>query len=508
MNLSAKLVLFRLRQHFSVSTSDHISSTPCLKYPVLYQKSLPLTDNLIYVIDDPAFEVHTSNPGQVMLLFIGTAYPVSLKNHPNVCFIESEVSTAWVFQVLQEIYQIYNAWSEHIFQLMSRTPNINRLLEISAEAIPNSMFVIGMDFTILGTSNLQLDHLKNSVLGSDEATQPIVNALKNDRNYQNAIYHTGYFYYPGNEHAAPSLCVNIQSQGKTTHRLVIQKGRMPLDDTIGFLAEFLAYNVSQILHLTLPPVKSEGHSLHRVFRTLLTNPAADYVEISRELSVRGWLVSHEYQCILIQTGVIDWQNMTIKSICSYLENTIPASCAVDVQENIVFYINLTLSPLSMDEITQKIAGFIRDNLLTASYSRKLMGHFNFYRQYQQAKITMQLGARKRPTAWVHTFNDIALSYCLEQVTRKLPAYMLCHEKLLSIKYQDENNDSRLYETLRCYLENHQNATKTAQALYIHRSTLLYRLDRIRCILKSDLTDPDEILYLLLSYRLMDEEEKH
>ena len=137
----------------------------------------------------------------------------------------------------------------------------------------------------------------------------------------------------------------------------------------------------------------------------------------------------------------------------------------------------------------------------------MLGHFNFHRQYVQASLSFQVGSRKFPHRWIHRFNDIALPYLLEQTTKKLPAYMICHEKLLSLKYESENSQSPLYQTLRCYLENHQNATKTAQELFIHRSTLLYRLDRISQHLKSDLSDPDELLYLMLSFRLIDMEEQ-
>ena len=85
--------------------------------------------------------------------------------------------------------------------------------------------------------------------------------------------------------------------------------------------------------------------------------------------------------------------------------------------------------------------------------------------------------------------------------------MICHERLLQLKYQDDSTGSELYETLRAYLQNQQSATKTAAALYVHRSTLLYRLEKIERILKADLNDPDDQLYLMLSFYLMDQEEK-
>ena len=62
-------------------------------------------------------------------------------------------------------------------------------------------------------------------------------------------------------------------------------------------------------------------------------------------------------------------------------------------------------------------------------------------------------------------------------------------------------------TLRTYLEENLNATQAASLLFIHRSTFLYRLDKIKNILDSGLDDPEEIFYLNLSFRLLEQEEE-
>ena len=100
--------------------------------------------------------------------------------------------------------------------------------------------------------------------------------------------------------------------------------------------------------------------------------------------------------------------------------------------------------LKYEEIGQKLAGFIRDSFLNAGYSRRMLGHFNFHRQYVQASLALQVGSRRFPHRWIHHFNDIALAYLLESTTKKLPAYMVCHEKLLNLKYESENSQSQLY----------------------------------------------------------------
>ncbi len=76
------------------------------------------------------------------------------------------------------------------------------------------------------------------------------------------------------------------------------------------------------------------------------------------------------------------------------------------------------------------------------------------------------------------------------------------EGLLELKKHDEENQTQYMETLRVYLEQHLSATQAARELFIHRSTFLYRLDRIKEILQSELDDPEEIFYLELSLRLL------
>ncbi len=70
-------------------------------------------------------------------------------------------------------------------------------------------------------------------------------------------------------------------------------------------------------------------------------------------------------------------------------------------------------------------------------------------------------------------------------------------KLLRADRQDKGH---LLETLRTYFQNRGNVMKTARALYIHRNTLLYRLERIRELGAFDLDDAETRLKLQLALR--------
>ncbi|WP_396020810.1 helix-turn-helix domain-containing protein [Bacillus sp. SD075] len=66
---------------------------------------------------------------------------------------------------------------------------------------------------------------------------------------------------------------------------------------------------------------------------------------------------------------------------------------------------------------------------------------------------------------------------------------------------DKNNT--LYHTLRAYLNNNGSMKETSAELYIHRSTLQYRMGKIQSLLDIELTSPQERFNLQLAFKLSD-----
>lgn len=63
---------------------------------------------------------------------------------------------------------------------------------------------------------------------------------------------------------------------------------------------------------------------------------------------------------------------------------------------------------------------------------------------------------------------------------------------------DKENSSELLSTLQCYLLTQNNISKTAQQLFIHRNTLLYRINKIQNLLNKDLTNAHTCMELYLA----------
>lgn len=76
-----------------------------------------------------------------------------------------------------------------------------------------------------------------------------------------------------------------------------------------------------------------------------------------------------------------------------------------------------------------------------------------------------------------------------------PASVYYTDGLRRLKAHDDASPVSYLDTLRVYLENNQSVTRTAEALFLHRSTLLDRLAHITKLLGGDLKDPDFCLTL-------------
>jgi purine catabolism regulator len=97
------------------------------------------------------------------------------------------------------------------------------------------------------------------------------------------------------------------------------------------------------------------------------------------------------------------------------------------------------------------------------------------------------------------FPDLSI-YRLLLLIEPHPELEVFKEEILGALLSYEGGDT-LVTTLEAYFANNANLSKTAEALYIHRNTLTYRMDRISEITGLDLTNPDTSLSVQIALRI-------
>jgi DNA-binding PucR family transcriptional regulator len=208
-----------------------------------------------------------------------------------------------------------------------------------------------------------------------------------------------------------------------------------------------------------------------------------------------------------------------------IKEIVPGACVFEHEGAAAVFINMTdpgesapeaatdifdgFSGKTADRFSVALGTFLIDHGLKAGSSVRFPGsNFRDIKlYYKQAELALELGSRNAPMAHLYYFNTFVKSYILETLTKGLPASMLCVPELMKLRDYDLKHKTELLRTAAKYLQNHLSHTQTSIELRIHRSTLMYRLDRIRDIGGFNLEEGENQWHLLLSLKLLELETK-
>jgi purine catabolism regulator len=138
--------------------------------------------------------------------------------------------------------------------------------------------------------------------------------------------------------------------------------------------------------------------------------------------------------------------------------------------------------------------------LRAGISGPANGIYEWPVVYQQSVQALEL-ARRLKLDSVVDFGSMGIYQLLTQLEDMPVMQRFCMEIMDPLVDYDAQHRSSLVQTIGAYFEHHGNISQTAEALYIHRNTLLYRLERIQELTGQSLDEADMRLALHLALKL-------
>ena len=133
-----------------------------------------------------------------------------------------------------------------------------------------------------------------------------------------------------------------------------------------------------------------------------------------------------------------------------------------------------------------------------------LGHFfpkpqEINRSYQTALEALSIGSQMQPELSKYLYEDFSLLVLLSSLKGNWRG------KELISPYQsliDADKNGQLTKTLSCYLQHFGDQQQCANALFIHRNTLRYRLDKIETVTGVNMQQLDGLLQLYLGQVLL------
>jgi purine catabolism regulator len=138
--------------------------------------------------------------------------------------------------------------------------------------------------------------------------------------------------------------------------------------------------------------------------------------------------------------------------------------------------------------------------LVVAIGKEAVSVANWPRSLREAEQAMRIGRQLLDGRQVLDYSDLGV-YRLLIVLRESPElWEFYRGTLASISEYDRDQRAELVKTLEAFFANLGNLARTADALHVHRNTLLYRLGRIREISGLDLDDPEDRLALWVALK--------
>lgn len=134
-------------------------------------------------------------------------------------------------------------------------------------------------------------------------------------------------------------------------------------------------------------------------------------------------------------------------------------------------------------------------------SRVENSYQRFGKAYQDARDAVEIVVCQEFNSKVLCIEDAGFWRIMKEISKHEMCQEFMEDKLNAFIEYDQKNESELLETLEVLVNNLGARNVTANALHLHRNTLIYRIKKIENQTGYDLSDPNSILEIALALRI-------
>lgn len=237
-------------------------------------------------------------------------------------------------------------------------------------------------------------------------------------------------------------------------------------------------------------------------------------DVSEHLAHHGISVAEPWRLVAVSARNIDVDERRVPGassvladegvglVDSYLESLGARFLSTWRPDCLIVLLGLSLEEQPIDVrqfalgLVQQVSRDLRLPDLRAGLSEAITGVTTVAEALTHARQAL-MSAQRSPNLVV-AYEDLGLHFAALNALPDRQLQSLHEGIVLPLLEADQAGGPRLHETLLAYLAHNRSLAETARALYLHRNTLSYRLDRIEKILGVDLRGTDDLLDVCLA----------
>ena len=216
------------------------------------------------------------------------------------------------------------------------------------------------------------------------------------------------------------------------------------------------------------------------------------VPLRRYLELSGWNADAPLQFYLLKS--VSAGIRFDSHFCSMIHNIYQGVYCIPYRQTIAILLNLELADAAV--FRERLDVYLVRDGYTGVCGTKFQNLGRLLGQYRQAAFALEQPGHR--AGMLSRTEDTAMAYLSFYIQQNLPELSF-HTQVREMLEYDSIHHTEYAKTLYIYLKNSQDNKPTATELFIHRNTLLQRLNKIRELWNPDLQDADNRFYLLFSF---------
>lgn len=427
----------------------------------------------------------------------------------EIIVLNAEHSLYVVFDILQRCFERYNTWEETLVEILNTDASIEKMCEVSKPIFANPVIAHNGSYEVLGTSvgreemeTLGFPYHENT--GTYVLSSSHIEYFKNAKVFLDTMGKTGVENFQADYPEYDVLYVNLTGgeegfPGRLLLPALYGKNSYSTYPSLALLGKVISFALNRRTVMA----KGYRRGLERFFHSLLQGSAVNVGEALICLQSKKWSPDDTYCCVLLTLSENERRIFSVSYSCQRLEETLADCFAFPYEDTIVGISRYEKGAEAIFTVGTAFGSFIRDGFFKAGISDVFSDLYAVQSYYEQAKAALRVGNECDPEIWYYPFKKYAFTYMLYHGMGNLDPKFFVDQRVFSLKTMGKRDEVDYYRTLKVYLENNMNLLHSAEELFIHRTTLFYRINRIKETLNLDFADKNTRLSLIMSFYILD-----
>jgi hypothetical protein len=315
------------------------------------------------------------------------------------------------------------------------------------------------------------------------------------------------FVCQGSDMRYPRMMNRLTLGGKTAATISVVGYCRPFNNDDEVILKILSDAITAELQKNSVPQVTRGMIYESFIGNLLEGKLQDPKMIEERVKLLHIGIKKNVYLFVFDIADFDMKQYTVSYMRDLLENMISGGQALIYDNKIVIAASFVRANDIFKSELQTLGDFLKKSNIRCGISRRCTQLFELRFFYEQALDALRIGTYMDHDRFIYPYGDYAIYHIAEICSETGGSHKFCHPALGKLVAHDEEFNTAFTKSLYAYLSHFRNITDAAKSLHLHRSTMVYHLQRIEEIMEIKLSDYRTAQLLELSYRILEYEKK-